>query len=83
LPRNANAAEQVSAAFEDCSATETSMRAVELITGTVRQENSVRAIRFGISGLGGFQGVLVGGRGLDRKTENKGTRERGSKGTRG
>ena len=30
------------------------------------QENFVREIRFGISGLGGFWDVLFGGRGLDR-----------------
>jgi hypothetical protein len=76
------------------STAKTSMRAMELITGTVRQENSVRAIVFGISLLGGFQGVLVGGRGLDKKDReqgnegtrergNEGARERGSKGTRG
>jgi hypothetical protein len=37
------------------SVDETSMRAMELITGSVRQENSVREIRFGISGLGDFR----------------------------
>jgi hypothetical protein len=62
------------------------MRAMGLITGTVRQENSVRAICFGISGLGGLWDVLVGGRALDKKDReqgNEGARERGTKGTRG
>lgn len=37
------------------------------------------AIGFWISGLGGFQGVLVEGLALDRKTGNKGTRDRGNR----
>jgi hypothetical protein len=41
---------------------------MKLITGTARQENFVCVIGFGISWLGGFQRVLVEGRGLDRKT---------------
>ena len=64
--------EQRSAAFEDCSAAETSMRQMQEITRTAGQENFVREIGFGISELSGFWNVRVEGRGLDKWKESTG-----------
>jgi hypothetical protein len=48
---------------------------MKLITGTAPQENFVCTIRFGISGLDGFQGVLVEVRALDKKAGSEEDRE--------
>jgi hypothetical protein len=48
---------------------------MKLITGTAPQENFVCVIGFGISLLGGFQGVLVEGLALDRRARDQGLRE--------